>query len=208
MTLEVIGTAAFGVDFITEGDEQDLKEGKPNLVAAVKAIFSAGNFTPSNGAGVVFRLVPDWMEPLFFVLFLRLFGPMARKLEYARSTLMSTADLLMQAARKQAVARGEEVHMVQTDWRWWSQDWADQNPYKGVTPAPNSVLDMLMRATNKETGRGLLDVQIAAQSNTLIAAGYETTANAIAFAIFCLATHPEAEARLLAEVDAFGTDKV
>ena len=36
MTLEVVGRSAFGVDFITEGDEQDLKEGKPNLVAAVK----------------------------------------------------------------------------------------------------------------------------------------------------------------------------
>ncbi len=40
------------------------------------------------------------------------------------------------------------------------------------------------------------------------AAGYETTANALSFAIYCLATHPEAEARLLAEVDAFGADKV
>lgn len=25
-----------------------------------QAVFSAGNFTPSNGAGVVFRLVPNW----------------------------------------------------------------------------------------------------------------------------------------------------
>lgn len=42
-------------------------------------------------------------------------------------------------------------------------------PLQGVTPAPNSVIDMLLRATNKETGRGLSDVQIAAQANTLIA---------------------------------------
>jgi len=35
-----------------------------------------------------------------------------------------------QAAKKQALARGEKVHMVETDWRWWSQAWADQNPYK------------------------------------------------------------------------------
>ena len=38
-----------------------------------------------------------------------------------------------------------------------------------MTPAPNSVIDMLLRATNKETGRGLSDVQIAAQANTLSA---------------------------------------
>lgn len=42
---------------------------------------------------------------------------------------------------------------------------------QGVTPTPNSAIDMLMRATNKDTGRGLMDVQIAAQSNTLIAGG-------------------------------------
>lgn len=41
----------------------------------------------------------------------------------------------------------------------------------------------------------------------IAAAGYETTANALAFAIYCLSTHPEAQARLLAEVDAFGSDK-
>lgn len=40
------------------------------------------------------------------------------------------------------------------------------------------------------------------------AAGYETTANALSFAIYCLSTTPEAEARVLAEVDAFGADKV
>lgn len=43
------------------------------------------------------------------------------------------------------------------------------HPPQGVTPAPNSVIDLLMRATNKETGQGLTDVQIAAQANTLIA---------------------------------------
>jgi hypothetical protein len=42
-------------------------------------------------------------------------------------------------------------------------DWQD------VTPAPNSVIDLLLRAKNKETGQGLTDVQIAAQCNTIIA---------------------------------------
>lgn len=34
-------------------------------------------------------------------------------------------------------------------------------------------------------------------------AGYETTSTALTFAIAALARHPEAEAKLLAEVDAF-----
>lgn len=48
----------------------------------------------------------------------------------------------------------------------------------------------------------------ALQCNTLIAAGYETSSTALAFTIHLLASHPEAEAKLLAEVDAFGRDKV
>jgi len=50
-------------------------------------------------------------------------------------------------------------------------------------------------------------LQIAAQSNTFILAGYETTANTLAFSIYNIATHPEVQQRLLEEVDAFGRDR-
>lgn len=209
MTMQVIGRTAFGVEFVTDKAEEDHLAGRPNLVAAVKVIFSTGGFTPGQGIGILFRILPNSMEPLLFTIFFTLVGGVAKRLEYARTTFMATADLLLQAAKRQAEQRGEAVQVIDTDWRWWSQDSAfvQQNPYKGVTPAPNSAIDRLLRATNKETGRGLTDVQIAAQANTLIAAGYETSANALAFTIFCLATHPEAEAQLLAEIDAFGADK-
>ncbi|EFN55959.1 hypothetical protein CHLNCDRAFT_57715 [Chlorella variabilis] len=182
-TLEVIGRTAFGVEFITDGEREDRQAGRPNLVAAVKVIFSAGGFMPGQGIGILFRIMPDWLEPALFWLF-----------------------FTMVAAKRAALARGDQVVLVESDWRWWSLSsvFVQQNPYKNVTPAPNSVIDMLMRATNKETGQGLKDVQVAVQCNTLIAAGYETSANALAFTIYCLATHPETEARLLDEIDAFG----
>jgi hypothetical protein len=37
---------------------------------------------------------------------------------------------------------------------------------------------------------------------------YETTANALAYTIYCLSTHPEAQQRVLAEVDAFSRDRL
>lgn len=46
-----------------------------------------------------------------------------------------------------------------------------------------------------------------AQAFVLILAGYETTANALAFAIYLLSTNPAKRERLLAEVDAFGRDR-
>ncbi|KAG2434472.1 hypothetical protein HYH02_012301 [Chlamydomonas schloesseri] len=48
----------------------------------------------------------------------------------------------------------------------------------------------------------LTDLQIVAQCLTFLLAGFETTAATISFTAFCLATHPEAQARLLEELDA------
>jgi cytochrome P450 len=45
----------------------------------------------------------------------------------------------------------------------------------------------------------LLLLLLLLQANTFTLAGYETTANALAFSLWCISTHPEAEARLLQE---------
>jgi cytochrome P450 len=50
-------------------------------------------------------------------------------------------------------------------------------------------------------------LQIVAQSNTFILAGYETTANTLSFSIYNIARDPEVERRLLQEVDQFGRDR-
>jgi cytochrome P450 len=42
----------------------------------------------------------------------------------------------------------------------------------------------------------------------MIAAGFETSANALAFAVYCISRNPRVEAALLAEIDAAGRDKV
>ncbi len=52
-----------------------------------------------------------------------------------------------------------------------------------------------------------LAAQIASQVNNFLA-GHETTAAALAFMVYHIASNPAAEARLLAEVDAFGRDAV
>lgn len=45
------------------------------------------------------------------------------------------------------------------------------------------------------------------QAFTSILAGYETTANAITFAIYCLATNPDKQTKMLEDIDAFGKRK-
>lgn len=208
MTLEVIGRTAFGVDLQEHGgsshEEQEAarRAGRPNLPAALRIIFG-GALTPGGG-GLVFRLTPQWAEPYVFHLLFRMVGQMGKAWEYARTTLCLISGGLLANAAQRAREAGQPVTMRETDWKWWDKSLEPLNPYKDAVPARGSVLDSLLRAVNKETGQGLADYQIVTNSNTLIAAGFETTANALAFTLYLLSKNPEAAERLREEVDTFG----
>jgi len=63
------------------------------------------------------------------------------------------------------------------------------------------LLDLLLQARDDETGAGLTDQELRDEALTIFAAGHETTANALAWTWYLLATHPEAKARFHEEVD-------
>ncbi|MFD8552681.1 cytochrome P450 [Streptomyces fradiae] len=63
------------------------------------------------------------------------------------------------------------------------------------------VLSALLAARDEEDGGGMSDQEVHDQVMTLLLAGVETTASALTWAWHLLAAHPEAEARLHAEVD-------
>lgn len=63
------------------------------------------------------------------------------------------------------------------------------------------LLSMLMSARDTEgDGSGMTDQQLRDEVMTLVLAGHETTANALAWTWWFLAQHPEVDARLAAEV--------
>jgi cytochrome P450 len=73
------------------------------------------------------------------------------------------------------------------------------------------LLSKLLLARDVEGGTaggatGMSDAQVRDEANTLFVAGHETTANALAWAFYLLARHPEAKARVQAEADAFGPE--
>jgi len=65
----------------------------------------------------------------------------------------------------------------------------------------HDLLGMLMAARDEETGEAMSDEQLRMEVLTLILAGHETTANALAWTLLTLSQEPEAAARLEAEVD-------
>lgn len=65
---------------------------------------------------------------------------------------------------------------------------------------PDDLLSALLRAVDAETGQQL-DVQaIRDEVLTLLIAGHETTASALTWGLYLLATHPEAQAKLRHEI--------
>ena len=68
--------------------------------------------------------------------------------------------------------------------------------------APRDLLTLLLTASDPETGNGLTDLEVKANIVTFIAAGHETTANALTWALYCLSQDDAARERLQAEVDA------
>ncbi|VBA44479.1 cytochrome P450 [Mycobacterium attenuatum] len=70
------------------------------------------------------------------------------------------------------------------------------------------VLDVLLQRTDPDTGEQLGNDNIINQILTLLIVGSETSANAIAFALHLLATHPDIAAKARAEIDERWPDKI
>ncbi len=61
------------------------------------------------------------------------------------------------------------------------------------------LLSMLLAAQEEGTGEGMSDAQVRDEVMTLFLAGHETTANALSWALYLLARHPDVYRRLRAE---------
>ena len=74
------------------------------------------------------------------------------------------------------------------------------NERRAANADRGDLLSMLMQARD-EAGHGMTDQQLRDEAVTIVLAGHETTANALAWTWYLLAQHPEVEAQLHAELD-------
>jgi len=79
--------------------------------------------------------------------------------------------------------------------------------YRAAGVDHGDVASMLLLARDEETGDGLTDVEVSDEVLTLLAAGTETTANVLAWAVHHLGARPDLEQRLHSEVDSVLGDR-
>lgn len=191
MTMQVIGAAAFGVNF----DTQSAAKGEEiPLVKAAKTVFD--NSTPAFWS-LLAMVAPGFFLPVIRLLANWFPGKNLTDTRQAFETLYDASDALIENSRKKYNSDSEKP----APWLWFKSN--PSNPYKDSVPAENSVISMLMKANNKATGTPFNHMQIAAQTNTMILAGYETTANTLAYSIYLLGMNPTTQHHLLQEVDQF-----
>jgi cytochrome P450 len=70
----------------------------------------------------------------------------------------------------------------------------------GCVSAGSDLLSILLRARDDDDGSRMTDKQVRDEAMTLFLAGHETTALTLTWTWYLLATHPEVEERLVAEV--------
>jgi len=80
------------------------------------------------------------------------------------------------------------------------QDIIDQRKIEGVG-SQNDLLDMLLEARYEDNGEGMSDTQILDEVIILFVAGYETTANTLAWCLHSLREHPAIQSKLIETLD-------
>ncbi|MGD2046646.1 MAG: cytochrome P450 [Gemmatimonadota bacterium] len=76
---------------------------------------------------------------------------------------------------------------------------------RGHTAGRDDILSLMIDA-RYEDGGAMTDEHIRDELRTLLMAGHETTAITLAWALYAVHRHPSVKSRLLAEVDALGSD--
>jgi len=69
-------------------------------------------------------------------------------------------------------------------------------------PGDDDLASMLLRLQQDGSAEGMSDAQLRDELRTLLLAGHETTAHALAWTWYLLARHPDVERRVHAEIDA------
>lgn len=160
-----------------DGQRLDVSTEMPGLTLRIvaKTLFGADVDDDAHSIG---SAITDVLK-LFNLMFL----PFSQVLEY----LPLPASHRYRRARMQL---DKTIYRIIAERRASGKDWGD-------------LLSMLLMAQDDESSAhaSMTDKQVRDESMTLFLAGHETTANALMWTWYLLATHAAAEARLHAEVD-------
>eukprot|EP01024_Parvocaulis_polyphysoides_P030913 TRINITY_DN2806_c0_g1_i1.p1 TRINITY_DN2806_c0_g1~~TRINITY_DN2806_c0_g1_i1.p1 ORF type:complete len:538 (+),score=65.37 TRINITY_DN2806_c0_g1_i1:98-1711(+) len=213
LTLDVAGSTAFGINFDllkgeidadnsqnNEHDENTNKGLDPEMVQQmVQALIITFTFGQDDGTKPK-KKIKRWVIPTPWFLFNLLIPELEDVWRFCQCILPSQRKVRMLESFDVGRAIGEKL--VKNARQRLSQKQDDQTQNRGVNPG--CFLDaMIMSQDAEDPGRlaKLADFEIAAQAWSFIVAATETTSSALSFIIYLISSNPQAEQKLLQEID-------
>jgi len=180
MTLDVVGSTVFGVRF------KSVKEEGADVVKAARIIFKNSSPFSFNNPYLLLALVtPSFIHPVLQFFAERYPTQAMREQFWAAEHLGKVSDQVFDLAQSGQIGSPDDPYH-----------------YNG-----NSFLKLFIEGHNRETNKNLSKDEVVAQAFTFLLAGYETTANTLAYAIYLLTQNKEAEEKLVEEIDRLGKGK-
>ncbi|KAL6756797.1 cytochrome P450 [Haematococcus lacustris] len=224
LTMDVVGSCAFGVAFNTQEKElgkaallgaggqdlgsqqQCLPYGPEELVDACHNAFATSKVGGQSRWTTLALLLPEWCYEGLRWLACRFPDPPQRVSLHTRKVIVGTAKALIKAwEQDQAEAAVATAAAASHHASKGGVSAAEQSGVKaGGRVHEKSFLGLLLKGRDLTTGTTLDLQQVMAQIHVFLLAGYETTATALTFALYLLAANPEAQRKLQVEVDSQG----
>ncbi|BDA40684.1 Cytochrome P450 3A12 [Coccomyxa sp. Obi] len=217
MTVQVVGTTAFGVNFHTQAADKAGEKNSDYVKRLLKAVydimapkaFSFSMYTPP-------LILFPFAGPLIKLLAHYFPDEGLSRVKAGRQVIIDIVkELLAQRREELAVEQNRTAKGLSKLRASFAEATGER---RGV--APGSFVDLLVNATDKATGTSLTDLERTNQAwpqppmiqlaFVMVLSAYETTANALAFTMYLLSKPENAEklAKLTAEIDAFGRERV
>jgi cytochrome P450 len=164
-------------DALGDGDEVEVGEEMSRITAGVVCRAMFADDLGDRSTAIVFRSFAAYQDTLSQVDYAELLGlpgwlPSASKGKARRAAARIHREIDGIVARRKASGEDKE-----------------------------DLLSIFLQARDEETGEPWTDAQIRDEVSVMFLAGHETTASSLGWAFYLLSQHPEAEARLHAEVD-------
>lgn len=215
LTMDVIGSTSFDAEFglqsiplqceeneaeITKDAEAQPKDQQQkDVLEAAKTIFMSSGGPMGAGGNLqkfVTVLVP-FLGPLYRLLFPLLMTPEAKGFWKSIRKLDNIMGEILQG-RSQFNTKKSNGDGTSDDNSATTSPSVDKKKNKAFVDA--NFIDLVRKATDPDSGVALDSSEVRDQLNLFVLAGYETTANTLAFTTFLLAQHTEVERKLVEEI--------
>lgn len=201
LTMDVICRCAFGTQTNTHDD--------PNnpLVCAAKEFFKPT--FKGRARAILFFVMPQFVRNIFYTYspfrpeVFRTFGTIVNEIVTQRRELnkkgQKRADFLQLLLDTQTEKNGTDKEEIETE--------LDSAESHHVHEDKDLDKDINRNSINSIVRKPLNEIELLAQVFIFLVAGYETTATLLSYLFYSLATNPECQEQLLAEIEKHQDDK-